>query len=480
MKKLYNRLLNIYKNMSLVKKSAFWFVICGFTQKSISLMTTPIFSRLLSTSQYGEFSLFVSWRNIILVFTSLNLASGVYLRGLTKFDNDKENFTKSLQLLTLLTTFICFLFYLILHDLFSNLIQLPDIYIYMMFIDIIFCTAFHFWSSYERDAFRYKNLVIVTISNAILSSILGIVMVILAENKVFVRIISIVFVNIIFYLFFLVKNLKNGTKLNLDYWKYALLFNLPLIPHYLSQIVLNQSDRIMINYFCGSDKAGIYSLAYTAAMVMTIVNQSVLNTLSPWMYKKIKSNNILDIIDNSYTLLMLIGFFNILLIAFAPEVISIMAPKSYFEAIYIIPPVACSVFFMFMYSFFSVFEFYYEKTNYVMVASLIGAVLNIFLNYLFIPKVGYLAAGYTTLICYVIYVIMHYFFMKYIIKKHMNIDAIFDTKLLSIISIFFLLLSFLLMLLYANVLIRYMFILCILVIIIIKKDKFINVIKHIK
>lgn len=115
-----------------------------------------------------------------------------------------------------------------------------------------------------------------------------------------------------------------------------------------------------------------------------------------------------------------------------------------------------------------------------MVASLIGAVLNIFLNYLFIPKVGYLAAGYTTLICYVIYVIMHYFFMKYIIKKHMNIDAIFDTKLLSIISIFFLLLSFLLMLLYANVLIRYMFILCILVIIIIKKDKFINVIKHIK
>lgn len=100
MKKLYNRLLNIYKNMSLVKKSAFWFVICGFTQKSISLMTTPIFSRLLSTSQYGEFSLFVSWRNIILVFASLNLASGVYLRGLTKFDNDKENFTKSLQLIS--------------------------------------------------------------------------------------------------------------------------------------------------------------------------------------------------------------------------------------------------------------------------------------------------------------------------------------------------------------------------------------------
>lgn len=66
-----------------------------------------------------------------------------------------------------------------------------------------------------------------------------------------------------------------------------------------------------------------------------------------------------------------------LLIAFAPEAVRIFAPKSYYEAIYCIPPVAMGVLFLYSYDLFAKFVFYYERTIMIMLASIWGAILNI-------------------------------------------------------------------------------------------------------
>ena len=108
-------------------------------------------------------------------------------------------------------------------------------------------------------------------------------------------------------------------------------------------------------------------------------------------------------VDNDYLIIkrkpwhpcfFLIAGLNILLIMFAPEAIAIFAPVSYQEAIWTVPSVALSVFFMFLYTFFATFEFYYEKTKYIAGATVGGALLNIGLNYICIKKFGYIAAGY--------------------------------------------------------------------------------------
>lgn len=88
---MINALMEKYRKFSKQVKASFWFVVCGFLQKAISLLTTPIFSRLLSTSDYGVFSVFTTWENIIIIIASLNLASGVYLRGPIKFEDDKDD-----------------------------------------------------------------------------------------------------------------------------------------------------------------------------------------------------------------------------------------------------------------------------------------------------------------------------------------------------------------------------------------------------
>lgn len=208
------------------------------------------------------------------------------------------------------------------------------------------------------------------------------------------------------------------------YWKYALAFNIPLIPHYLSQTVLNSSDRIMISRMVDEGSAGIYSLAYSISMVMMLVVTALSHTIGPWLLQKIKAGKLKDTENIAYISLAVIAAVNLLLIAFAPEAVAIFAPASYREAIYVIPSVTMSVYFVFAYNIFSNVEFYYEKTKFIMFASLISAVTNIVLNYIFIPMFGYYAAGYTTLFCYAVYAAFHYGFMRRICKKQMGLDHI--------------------------------------------------------
>ena len=187
-----NKLLSEYKKTPQQVRASLWFVICGFLQKAISLLTTPVFSRLLSTSEYGVFNVYISWQNIIMIFASLNLASGVYLRGLIKYQEDEEEFTNSLQSLYLVNFIIVFTIYLTLSSFWNRLFELPTSYICLIFGDILFQTAFHFWSARQRVKFQYRALVILTLINAILRPTLGIFAVVNSCDKVTARIYSMV------------------------------------------------------------------------------------------------------------------------------------------------------------------------------------------------------------------------------------------------------------------------------------------------
>ena len=127
------------------------------------------------------------------------------------------------------------------------------------------------------------------------------------------------------------------------------------------------------------------------------------------------------------------------------------------EAVWIVPPVAMSVLFQTMYTFFGNIEFYYEKTKLVMTASLIVAILNIILNAIFIPIFGFAAAGYTTLICYVFYSIVHYLFMLQICRKE-HVPRIYNGRILWGTSVIYILMSILAAILYRYQVLRYILI----------------------
>ena len=452
---LIHRMKRRYASIPKQVRAAFWFLICSFLQKGISNLSTPIFTRLLSTEEYGNYETFNSWLSILTIFISLHLYSGVYTRGLVKFEDDSNVYSSSLQGLTIILCVCWTLVYLVLRDFWNNLFGLTTIQMNSMIVMIWSTSVFCFWAAEQRVKYEYRKLVIITLIVSIAKPVVGVIFVILADDKVTARILGLVLVEIVCYSgLFIAHMIKGKVFYSKKYWKHALLFNIPLIPHYLSISVLSSSDRIMIRDMVGASEAGIYSLAYSISRIMILFNTALTNTMTPWIYKKIKNEKIEDLNRVCVVSMTLIAAVNLLLIIFAPEVIRVFAPKSYSEAIYVIPPVAMSTFFAFSYNIFATFEFYFEKNKFIMIASCISAVVNIILNYFAIPIFGYIAAAYTTLLCYLIYAIAHYYMMNKICRKEFDNRVPFDTKIIVLISSAFMLTGFMFMGTYKHLYVR--------------------------
>ena len=475
-------LLDKYKSLSLPLKASLWFLICGILQKGMSVLTTPIFTRLLTTAEYGSVNVYNSWHSIFNIFFTLSLSAGVYAQGLVKYDNDRDKYT---SVLLGLTTAIClgfFVVYIAFFRFWNKLIGLSLPLMICMFVSIWSGASYSFWSTRQRVELQYKRLVSLIISFTILYPAVCISGVLLFPNHhVEARIIGATITELLCYGLLSIGQFARGKKLfDKFYWEYALKYNLPLIPHYLSQVVLNSSDRIMIKNLCSENDTGLYSLAYNLAMLMILINTALNSTLGPWLYQKIKDRDYKRIGNVAYRLLFAVAAANLILIAFAPEAVMIFAPSAYYDAIWAIPPVSMSLFFLFMYDLFAKFAFYYEHTSLIMIASVIGAALNLLLNAIFIPIFGYIAAAYTTLVCYMIYSFVHYLLMRYVCKKHADNARVYNPLIILVMSAAFLVCGFAIMLLYEHIIIKYILIAIMLVIILIKRNDIIALIKQLK
>lgn len=445
-----------YQALPVSVKAAFWFLICSVLQKGISTITTPIFTRLLTTDEYGSFNVFNSWLSIISIIVTLSLTNGINTRGVIKFSESKDEFTSSIQGLALTSVTASVVIYGLFHEFWNQVFSLTTVQMIALFVIAWTTVVFEIWSGEQRVRFSYRGLVALSILMAIIRPAVGIYFVVHAEDKVTARILSIALVQLVGYTWLFILQLKRGRRFfDAKFWKYAILYSLPLVPQGLAEIVLNSSDRIMISRMIGDSEAGIYSLAYSLSQLMLIVSSALAQTTSPWIYQRLKEKRLKDISPVSTVSLLFVTSANLALIAIAPEAVRVFAPPEYYEAIWIIPPLAMSVVAMFLCTLFCKLEFYYEQTYFVMIASTAAAVVNIVLNYIFIRKYGYFAAGYTTLICFSIDAVGHYVFMRSISKKYLEGANIYNVKAIVGITLAFLAAGFFLMALYPVAVVRY-------------------------
>lgn len=464
-----------YNSLSSAVKASVWFTICNFMQKGISMLTVPIFTRLMTTEQYGIYSVYQSCYSIITIFATLNLYSGVFNVGMAKYENDRNEFTLSLQNLCTFITGCLFVLYLVFQDYWNQLFGLDNIYIYAMFIELLFAPAFTFWSARERFEYKYHGLVLATLILAIGSPLIGIIAVLSSVHKAEARVLSFVFVQaVVGLLFYIYNSVRCKRAFSIKYWKYGLSFNLPLLPHYLSQIILGQADRVMINSMVGAAKAAIYSVAYNISSLMNLITNAINSSYIPFTYNALKKREYKKLATTTNIVLLMIAFGSIIVTSFGPEVIMIFAPKEYYEAIWVIPPVSASVYFMFLYPLFGNIEFYFEENKFVTLASIGGAIVNVILNWLAIPLWGYIAAAYTTLICYILYAFGHYIFMKFILKKHGVLEDVYNNKFIFLLSLSVIVLMIIMTLIYNNFVLRYLVVLVVLIIAVINRKNIVN------
>ena len=448
-------MINVKEKIKNIPKpviSSFMYMLVVFFQSGMNLLTTPIFSRILSTADYGITNTYSSWYNVLTIFVTLNLSAGVYNNALVDFEKDRDKVTSSFLSISVVLSIIAFIFYLFFKDTIKQLLGLSEYLIDFMFANFLTAPAWGLFLAKEKFDYKYLKPVLITVITFILNPIIGIIGVnLFPDNKAVAKVIFSGFptlvVNLILFIYILI---KGKCFFNKQYWKYALIFNIPLIPHYLSNVILAQSDRIMIQKILGDSAAGIYGIAYTLSNVIQGVFVGINAAWIPFTYKNLKACRYKKIGKYSNLLLCFVGIISVLLVLCAPEIIKILAPSEYYEAVWVIPPIVLGLYFSFLSSLFGNIEFYYKKNIFVTIATTSAAILNIILNAIFIPKYGFVAAGYTTAVGYVALAISHYIFMKKI-----QLENVYYSKKILLISVIVVVLTFMSMLIYNFLIIRY-------------------------
>lgn len=470
-----------YQAIPNAAKASIAFAICSIAQKGIQFVSVPLFTRVLTKEQYGQFSLYQTWLSTISIFATLNLAMGVFNNGMTKFSEDRAGYIASMQGLSTVSVLLCFAGYLLFKEWAEVLTGLPMIIMCGIFLELLLSPALSYWSTAQRYEYKYKMLVVVTLAVAILNPSLGLLAVQCTTEKGIARTLSVVLLNCTVGCAFYIRNFYKGKKFCVpQYWKFALAFNLPLIPHYLSQLILSQSDRIMIEKMFGTSELAVYSLACSLGAVMTIVGTSVNSSFIPWTYHSCADDQFEKVGKTSILLLGLMAFVSLMPVMMAPEIVKIMGPPEYADATLAIPPIAMATYLVFVYGLFGNIEFYFEESKFVMVASCIAAAVNLLLNWIFMPIFGYMAAAYTTVICYLLLAAAHYWFMRLILKRQHVESTVYNLRIIILITAGLSIAMACIVFLYPYPLARYGLVVIAVIVAFIKRNSAMQLLKNIK
>jgi O-antigen/teichoic acid export membrane protein len=461
-------LLLKFNNASPAVKSSMALLFANLILKGISLISGPIYTRIMTTEQYGIVSTYLSWQNLLAVLVTLNLSSGVFNNGMLDYKEDREVFQFSLLSISTLSTMFYFVIFFVFRNVLLKLFDMPEILVYVMFANFLVVPAYSFWAGRQRYEFKYKLLTILTIVIAITSMVFGIIAILISpdDSDAVAKLSATEGVNfVVGLIFYFYIGIKAKFKFNYVYCKYALKFNVPLILHYMSMYVLSSSDRIMITKMVNTSATAIYSVACTVASVINIVWTSIEASLTPWIYEKLDEKKFECVKKLTVNIVCLFAFMCLGCTLFAPEIMAVLAPPSYSSGIYVIPSVAAGVFFTSIYSLYMRIELFYKQTAFASIATTIAAVINVVLNYIFIRVFGAVAAGYTTMICYALLSMFHYINVR---KK--CIDHIFNNKVFFIVSLVVIMLSVCITVLYSYTIIRYLFVMALLIMLLLKRD----------
>ena len=450
MKKLYEK----YLSLSAPVRASFWALFCSIFQSAASLVTTPVFTRILTQEEFGIYSQYSSWLAILSILVTLNLYSETYIKGLSDHEEEEDAFTASMLWMNLLIFAIFLAVFLIAPAFWTKVLHLSPYLTGLMFVHLFVSNPFDYWKSRERYHYRYRMSTLLSIALTVFSYAFSIYAVTHFSNRLNARIEGDLLIRVIIGLPLLLVLLRKTKYLyRKDIWSYALTFALPLIPHYLSNIILNQSDRLMIGRLVGDAESGRYSIAYMIASMVLMIVTAINSSYVPYTFQKLRDKELSALRRSASLLLAGIALLCIIAMGLAPEMIRIFAGTGYEEAAMIVPDVSASVFFIFLYTLFSNVEYYYQETKLVGIATLLAALLNVALNALLIPKFGYTVAGTTTLVSYLFLALFHYVCYQKI-RKEKQLDAVYDIKTALMISAVLLVSTVVIRSLFESVLIR--------------------------
>lgn len=392
--------------------AAIWFGVSIYLNSALLLLATPIFTRTMSTAEYGEVTLFNAWTLVLGTFATLSLSGGVLNNAILEFEKNIDRYVSAMMGLTVVCSAVSFSMLLLLQDQFGNFTGVRFSLMAFMFVNFIFNQAYLFWRTIERFHFRYRMMAAISIPCAIIgigAAVWLMSMPALAQHKVEVRAIGAALpLTVAGAVIFCSLLVKGGTFWDGFYWKHALVLSLPLIPHYLAQAFLQQFDKFAIESTLGKHDVGLYGLAGAIASGLTLFWTAINASWTPWMLKKIHTGDTAGLSQPTGQIVMAVGLLCILGSLLAPEAVGLLAPTSYDAAAKLVPGLLLGSFFQFSQSLYLTVQFYKKRSTTITLCSLASAAFNLILNYFLIGHFGAEASAWIMAASHALQLVIHH------------------------------------------------------------------------
>lgn len=397
------------KKLNSALSAGLGYTIGNILVKGINFIMLPVFSRIMSTEEFGVYNVFLSYDAILSIIIGMALHVSIKSANY-KFPNKINQYTSSISIIYIGNALILLILNLIFGQGFSKILFLPERILYLLILYSFGNAVLTLYNTRISLDYSYKKYLIAAFANSFGNVTLSLIFIMTAfsARKEIGRILGVV-ITIFFIAILLLYDIYRQAKpqYNKSYWKFGIHYSLPIIPHGISQVLLAQFDRIMISQMVSSSAAGIYSLAGNIKLIITIITESISNAWSTWFYAEMEKKHRDNIQVRAKQICCLFTIIITGTLAVSPELIYLLGGNDYRLGKYVAVPMILDAYILFVYNVFSVAEYYTQKTIFIMIGTITSAILNIILNYIFILKYGFITAAYTTLFSYACYLFFH-------------------------------------------------------------------------
>ncbi|MFB9055223.1 polysaccharide biosynthesis C-terminal domain-containing protein [Mariniflexile ostreae] len=414
-------------------KQTFIYGMATVLPRMLSFILVPLYTTdgvLSSVDEYGEISVIFSYFVLFNVVLAYGMETA-FFRFFNKED-DEKSVTGTATISLLLSSFGFFVIALWCQQYIASLINIDvkyvNLVIWILLFDALVIIPFA-WLRAKQQPMRYA---IVKISNVAINLSLNLFFLLalkdLAANyAVFESIyrpnfeISYIFIaNVIAsgvtLLFMMPFYTKIKYVFNAALWKRMMRYALPILIAGVAFSVNETFDRILLKELLPENIAdthiGMYSACYKLALFMTLFATAYRLGIEPYFFSHSKSENPQKNYAKILEYFVAFGAIILLGVVVFADILKpiIVRGEAYWEAMWVVPIILMANFFLGIYHNLSVWYKITDKTKFGAYISIIGAVITLVINILFIKEFSYKASAIATLSAYASMVLLSYYY----------------------------------------------------------------------
>mgnify|MGYP002511825061 FL=1 len=400
---------------SLVKDTAIY-GLSSIVGKFLNYLLVPLYTYLLAnTDDYGIVTNLYAWTALLLVILTYGMETG-FFRFANKEGYDAKQVYRTAYIALLSSSVLFAALCVVFQQPIANVLDYPN---HSEFIALMAVTvAIDAFASIPFAYLRYQKRPILFATLKLLFVLLNIgfnilFLVILGKTDVIYVFISNILATSIQTLCLLPFCLPRGAHFSWPVLRDMLRYSLPLLILGVAGIMNQTLDRILFLklYPFEDTKAqlGIYGACFKVAMVMMMFTQAFRYAYEPFVFSKHKNRQSAEAYADVMKYYIIFSFLILLGVIFYLDIFRYIISDAYWEGLKIVPVVLWTYVFQGVYFNLSFWYKLTDETKWGAYFSLIGLVITLVLQIVGVPRIGYWASCGSSLVCYLVIMLLSYF-----------------------------------------------------------------------